>query len=119
MKKSRFAVAISTLVLVAAVFAFGSVVTAKGPSQGDPKDPIVLKAKKGDVSFSHAKHKSASCKKCHHKAKDGKTEISCHTCHTKKKGDAPTAKKAFHGSCKGCHKKDKKGPTGCKGCHKK
>lgn len=120
MKKSRLAVALSTLVLVATVFAFGTVVNAKGPVQGDPKDPIVLKVKKGDVTFSHAKHKAQACAKCHHKEKDGKKEVACHECHkAQKEGNTPKAKDAFHDSCKGCHKKDKKGPTKCNDCHKK
>ena len=89
-----------------------------------PPETVVLKAKKGDVTFPHKKHVDeykVKCRTCHHKMDTDKDKMSCRSCHgAKKQGDVPKAMTAFHKRCKGCHKKHKpKAPTKCKGCHKK
>ena len=116
------------LSLLAALAFIGVVFAAQGSVLADaPKDGLGLKASKGAVTFNHSKH-AEECKTCHHKEKDGKTEVKCGECHKEKKeGDAVKAKKAFHDKCKGCHKDavkkdpalDGKAPTKCKDCHKK
>ena len=120
------------LTLVAAVAFLGlAFVAYQGTAHaGAPKDGITWTGK-GTVTFNHSKHTADGCKKCHHKAKDGKAEIKCGECHKKKKdtveGDPIPSKKAFHKQCKGCHKKvvkkdeTKKGvvPVTCKECHVK
>ena len=69
-------------------------------------DEIVMKAKNGDVKFSHKKHQeyNKDCKTCHEKG-PGKIE--------------GWGKDAAHKQCKGCHETGKKGPTKCGECHKK
>ena len=120
MKKSRIVIALSTFALVAAVFAFGGFTAQAGTNDDCPKAPITMKNKKGAVTFKHDTHKAQSCKTCHHKEKDGKIGVACSECHkAKKENDVPKAKDAFHGTCKSCHKKMKKGPTKCKECHVK
>ncbi len=121
---------LKVLSLLAALAFAGVLFAAQGSvSAEEPKDGIALEASKGTVTFNHSKHKgNAECKTCHHKEKDGKSEVACRTCHGKEKqGDAIKSKKAFHDKCKGCHKdaikkdpalKDK-APTKCKECHKK
>ncbi|MEA3544605.1 MAG: cytochrome c3 family protein [Thermodesulfobacteriota bacterium] len=86
------------------------------------KGPAVIKmdkAKTGVVTFDHAKHQvdAPDCAACHHT--DGFEK--CSSCHRKSdsKEDVKKYKKAIHDNCKGCHKKEGKGPTKCKGCHVK
>lgn len=69
-------------------------------------DTVVMKSKKGDVTFNHAKHSAdpASCKTCHGDAKPGKLTLGM---------------KAAHDLCKGCHTTKNAGPTKCPDCHKK
>lgn len=118
------------LSLLAALAFAGVLFAAQGSASAEePKDGITIESSKGNVTFNHSKHKGAGdCKSCHHKEKDGKTDVSCRTCHGKEKqGDAVKAKKAFHKQCQKCHKaavkKDPtlkgKIPTKCKECHKK
>ncbi len=72
------------------------------------------------ANFPHHDHQAQmKCNDCHHKAAEGETPKACKTCHQAKKGDAPKIKDAYHKKCKGCHKKEKKGPTKCGGCHKR
>ncbi len=76
--------------------------------------------RKAPVAFNHEAHQGrTSCKTCHHKMEKGKDARACFECHKCKKGAAPSAASAFHHTCKGCHKKEHKGPTKCSGCHKK
>lgn len=71
--------------------------------------------KYGTVTFNHTKHQSrADCVSCHHTG----TNTQCKSCHGVEE-NTPTAKKAFHNQCKGCHKERKLGPKSCKECHKK
>jgi hypothetical protein len=77
------------------------------------------------ASFAHKKHADEfvkDCKKCHHTYKEGAKAQKCTGCHTK--DSKVTAKKAFHDTCRNCHRKYKKegkkaGPTLCTKCHAK
>jgi hypothetical protein len=87
-----------TLAMVlAAVGAFAlPAVAGKGPASitfdGPRKPPVV---------FDHAGHqaKIADCKACHHMGVGTGTCKDCHGVTDK----APTVKRAFHKSCRGCH----------------
>ncbi len=69
-------------------------------------DTVVMKNKRGDVTFNHKKHSAdpASCKKCHGDAKPAKLTLGM---------------KPAHELCKGCHIEKNSGPTRCPECHKK
>ncbi len=76
------------------------------------------------TKFEHKKHVDTQkdCKKCHHNYKEGAKAQKCIGCH--KKDSKITAKKAFHNTCRNCHRKYKKegkptGPTLCTKCHAK
>jgi hypothetical protein len=106
------------LIAIAVAMAFA----ASMAIAGDPPAQVTLK-KSGDkqsaVTFNHAEHaKSFDCFACHHEAKAKDQIKSCFECHGKDE-KAPDAKTAFHNNCRGCHKKEAKGPTGCKDCHPK
>ena len=82
------------------------------------QDPLVLENKYGKVEFSHQKHEDKKCQECHHTLKEGEESPKlCGECH--KEGADISSKKAFHDTCKACHKKVAKGPTKCKACHQK
>ena len=106
-----------TALVVAAVFAAGTVFAAA-------PEKIVLKEiqkNKPPVSFTHKAHgeKVKECAACHHKDAAG-SEQKCSKCHgAKAEGKKVDLKEAFHTQCKGCHQKEKKGPTKCDDCHKK
>ncbi len=119
-------------VVIALVFGFavgGLAIAAEDSAKGPAT--IVLKAKKGNVTFEHHKHQEKfKCGDCHHGPghsayKEGMKIHECQECHNK--DDAKMPKKlqktmnAFHTNCKGCHKEHKaeKAPTKCSGCHKK
>jgi hypothetical protein len=101
-------------------------------NEGWPQDkyePAKLTHKK------HATEYKVQCKDCHHVFKDGKNvweegqEVQkCSECHNVYKlgKDLREASeeekklslyKAYHDSCKGCHKKEEKGPVKCTECH--
>jgi hypothetical protein len=103
-------------------------------SKGWPKD------KYEPTKLSHKKHATEykiPCKDCHHVYKDGKNvweegqEVKkCSECHNvyllgKELREATEEEKklslfkAFHDNCKGCHKKEQKGPVKCTECHAK
>lgn len=69
---------------------------------------VVLKAKNGDVSFPHKKHKDMK-------------DLKCTTCHETDNGGkiADLGKDWAHKTCKGCHEERGKGPVKCNECHKK
>ncbi|MFQ6079650.1 MAG: cytochrome c3 family protein [Thermodesulfobacteriota bacterium] len=76
------------------------------------------------VQFGHKKHADTlkNCKKCHHTYKEGAKPQKCTGCH--KRDSKVTAKKAFHNTCRKCHRDLKKtgkatGPTLCTKCHAK
>jgi hypothetical protein len=108
------------VVIMACVFAFGTAFAAA------PPEKIVIKEfqkEKGPVNFNHKAHgeKVKVCKDCHHKNEAGKEQkCSTESCHgTKTDGKKLMAKEAYHKQCKGCHQKEKKGPTKCDECHGK
>jgi hypothetical protein len=79
--------------------------------------------------FYHDEHNETAgiddCAECHHVYEDGERledesseDQSCSECHSLEGGDGqPSLIKAFHGNCKGCHQKEKKGPRLCGECH--
>jgi hypothetical protein len=91
------------------------------------------------AEFEHWKHQdiykfensSISCAKCHHESKktDGSDAQKCSFCHKKEETEKDGKKalpleKAYHETCKGCHKKttdagNKNAPTKCTECHAK
>ncbi len=103
----------------------------KGP------EVIVLKAKKGNVTFHHREHQDKlkiKCGECHHGKtadwkqvpyKEGMKIHECKECHNKEMPNKELNKvsKAMHKNCKGCHKKMHKkypeAPVKCKQCHVK
>lgn len=105
---------------------FGLVVAGVAFADNGP-ETIVLKAKKGNVTFHHHKHQSRmECGECHHGPghsayTEGMQIHECDECHKAGFPNKKLAKpmKAFHKNCKGCHKEKKAGPTKCSGCHKK
>jgi hypothetical protein len=76
-----------------------------------PPEKVVLKAKDGDVTFTHKDHQKQGCKNCHGAAAHGKIEglekkahELCSTCH-KEKGKGPVFAEKDTKSCGACHKK--------------
>lgn len=115
-------------------------------SKKEASDEIIIHSnlwgvkKNQDVKFAHKKHAvdyKIECTQCHHAYENGKNVWKqgddvkrCEECHTNvmtgKELSAATEKekqlslfKAFHDNCRGCHVKEKKGPTKCTDCHKK
>ncbi len=117
MRKLLMALLVGVFTLVVSL----ALIAAEAPEKVTIKE---FAKKKAPVTFSHKVHADKfGCKECHHKW-DGKgTPHKCSECHkAKKEGKKPSAKKAYHKKCKGCHKKMKKegkktGPTSCKKCH--
>ena len=97
----------------------------------DKNEPAKLSHKK------HATEYKVQCKDCHHVYKEGKNVWEegqegkkCSECHNvyklgKDLREATEEEKklslfkAYHDNCKGCHKKEKKGPVKCTECHAK
>ncbi|MEW6266630.1 MAG: cytochrome c3 family protein [Thermodesulfobacteriota bacterium] len=115
-----------------AVFAAGLLVAADQPDTVKIyKTETFGKHTKGPVEFTHKKHvdeHKVACVECHHDAKyDGKTNNwkegdpvqKCDECHKKnKEGKIDKLQNAFHNNCRGCHKKQGKGPEAkCNECH--
>jgi hypothetical protein len=96
--------------------------------------------KNQDAKFTHKKHVveyKIECTQCHHVYEDGKNiwkqgekVQKCEECHTNAKTGKELSSateeekklslfKAIHDNCRGCHLKEKKGPTKCTECHKK
>jgi cytochrome c553 len=88
------------LVLVAAVLFATAAFAATAP-----KEPKVLQAKQGNVTFKHDTHAKVACDKCH-----GAGEP---------KAIGKMEKDKAHALCQGCHKAEAKGPQKCAECHKK
>ena len=105
-------------------------------------NPGYKKHRKGIVQFTHTKHikdYNIDCGECHHDdagkplaLKDGDSVQGCGECHSNfgklSKADKKLSKaekikgfheQALHANCKGCHKKQKKGPSKCNDCHSK
>jgi len=107
-----------TAIVAAVVFFVGLGLAAVAADA--PAGPVKVTnfGKKDVVTFDHAKHTSAECATCHHKAESG--DFKCGTCH----GDDGAMKDAAHkkdvGKCWTCH--NKKSPSvvkelKCKDCH--
>ena len=107
----------------------------KGPDEIILKSTIDPAVKPKPAFFPHALHQEVYfCSTCHHSAgangekilyKEGMEIPKCESCHNKAAARSRTMPKrltpfmnAAHQRCKGCHKRDKKGPVTCKGCHK-
>ena len=100
-----------------------------------PPEKVTIDAaakKQPPVPFSHQKHTkyAKSCDRCHHDASGLTAEAKvvvkkCSSCHLDPKGKVPGMREMsltanpFHKACIGCHKEQKKGPTGCTVCHLK
>ena len=140
MKKKAVAFLLFALIAVIAVGGVNFGVNAESEPTGN-LDVIIIdnegykKDKKGPVEFSHKKHSmeyKIICWDCHHNYKDDKNVWApwdetkkCNQCHHPSKKDVSEVKlqKAYHLSCKGCHKalaeKEKKHgePRKCGHCH--
>jgi hypothetical protein len=115
--------------IVAAILFFGSLLVLQGAfGQADVVTIDYPQHHKSDrykgIEFAHKKHADAvkDCVKCHHTTKAGAKVQKCVDCHSKL--TKVTAYKAFHNSCKNCHRDMKKagkatGPTACTKCHPK
>jgi len=118
MKKKLMGISLVVMLLVAAVVIPVAKATNKGP------DSVTLDfngKKKHVANFPHHDHQARvhdDCSVCHHKWDKHSDPKACKSCHGEKAdGAKPKMKDAYHKRCKGCHKKEKKGPTKCKGCH--
>jgi len=105
-------------IVMVAVFSAGVLVAADAPEKIVIKE---IQKSKPAVAFAHKAHadKVGKCAECHHKDAAGK-EQKCSGCHkAKMEKEKESFKEVMHAKCKGCHQKDKKGPTKCDDCHKK
>ena len=89
-----------------------------------------IKPRSPPAVFRHDEHNelagTEACFVCHHVydengklVEDESSEDQrCSDCHAlARSGTKPTLMKAYHASCKGCHKQKKKGPVICGQCH--
>ena len=119
-----YALAIGAAALGGAVCASRPVIELRlDPSDGKKLAAALkeIQKTKPPVAFSHKVHadKVGKCAECHHKDEAGK-EQKCSGCHkAKMEKEKESFKEAMHTQCKGCHQKEKKGPTKCDDCHKK
>jgi hypothetical protein len=110
-------------IVVAVIFSAGLVISADAPA-GKVTIKEIQKSK-APVTFDHKGHadRLGKCNACHHKSDEkgaNATKCSAKDCHgAKAEGKKVDLKEAFHKTCKGCHQKEKKGPTKCDDCHKK
>jgi len=85
-----------------------------------PERPILGSAKgaQGPTEFPHWAHQRAEikCVSCHHVGSGGRSCGRGAGCHQAAEANAPSAKDAFHGACRPCHKKGGF-PSGCDFCH--
>jgi predicted CXXCH cytochrome family protein len=87
------------LVLAAAILFAGSAFAATAP-----KEPKVIEAKQGNITFKHDTHAAQKCEVCHGAGEPKALKLD---------------KEAGHKLCQGCHKEQKKGPQKCAECHVK
>jgi predicted CXXCH cytochrome family protein len=109
-------VAALTTLVVAAVFALGAAFAAP-PGKTVIREIQKIKA---PVPFDHKAHAArvAKCALCHHADMPGK-EQKCSNCHGERTvGKKVSLKEAFHTQCRGCHRRERKGPVKCDDCHK-
>ena len=128
MRISPIAIIAATLMISVLLAAPARAEMDKGP---EVMDVDVNKKGKKVPGYKHRKHQELpmigeACETCHHTAKKGEQPVACGKCHTHPKDkDAKTGaigfKKAFHDTCRGCHKKQGERPAlrKCKTCHPK
>lgn len=84
--------------------------------------------KRGAVIFPHQMHfravqlegEARSCQVCHHTAEPREMPGTCSPCHEVQANQtAPKRERAFHRSCRDCHREVDAGPTKCSDCHVK
>ncbi len=84
--------------------------------------------KRGVVIFPHQLHfravrletEARSCQVCHHTAEAREMPATCSPCHEMQPNEtAPKRERAFHRSCRDCHREEDAGPTKCSECHVK
>lgn len=128
MKKTLYLLGLAVFVLTAGI-------ALAAPHHG-PESVVIdaAAAKKGPVTFPHAKHQELTqCDTCHH-VNEGMTAATaddtkvqkCAACHLDpEKAETPgmremsMKKNPFHMVCIDCHKTEAKGPTKCDDCHTK
>ena len=123
-------VVVMAFVLCGGIAIVGAAEKTLTPVAGKAQDPVDLsryKVTKAVSPFSHARHieRKVECATCHHKAKDGRSDVKCSACHQTETVDKViSAKDAFHDQCRGCHQKSNKAaptskaPTRCTDCHR-
>lgn len=96
---------------------------------GAPKETFLNQngEKRGKVFFPHFAHheyvqaekEAENCIVCHHTTKPAERPVNCGTCHkVQPTAEAPSREKAFHGTCRDCHRELEVGPRQCTECHK-
>ncbi len=99
-----------------------------GASRDEGPVDMVLdqSGERGRVPFPHHDHfemvtpsgGGETCQVCHHTSEAGETPDRCSDCHLVEPTlDAPSAEKAYHGTCKVCHREEQAGPKKCSECH--
>lgn len=84
---------------------------------------------RGAVFFPHLAHainnvkvqgEDSVCQVCHHTTQVGFRPQNCSdgNCHKFQATDVVSRKKAFHGTCRTCHREENAGPRKCSDCHK-
>jgi SH3-like domain-containing protein len=83
-------------------------------------------ATRGAILFTHRKHwkyvekgeLAVNCLICHHTNKPSDRMDDCGKCHkTEATVKTPDRERAFHNSCRTCHKEQQAGPITCTACH--
>ncbi len=83
---------------------------------------------RGEVFFPHLMHianhvevenEANVCQVCHHTTKPGVRPTNCSDggCHKFEATEVVSRKKAFHGTCRTCHRETNSGPQKCSQCH--
>ncbi len=86
--------------------------------------------RRGRVFFPHRDHHTdfvsaqggvGECQVCHHTTEAAEpVDEGCRDCHEDvSTDDTPNAEKAFHNSCRACHREEQAGPTKCSQCHER
>lgn len=96
---------------------------------GIPNDwQLNLRGGRGKVLFPHFKHlngilvagtKQEVCQVCHHTTEAGKRPTNCsdNGCHLRTTTKVSKREDAFHGTCRACHRQERRGPRKCAQCH--
>lgn len=100
------------------------VATASSPR--GPEDMMLdTHGSRGKVYFPHRAHfqyvnveqEAGMCQVCHHTTPPSQTPTACGSCHQVQPTATPSREKAFHGTCRTCHREEQAGPTRCSDCH--